>query len=183
VVVQLKARFQDNSPQVVQAMVALDSFRAMLSREVEAQIKLSRSRVDVLEARLAAYDRDIAELRAGLEGMPDKEAHLTTMNQEIERLKTRLMTIEEKGDAARVNERTSQRSNVVLIAAAGPAIAVRTRDYVRLALAPAFSLVVGIGLAFFLDGLDVTVRTSGHAEEAVELPVLAAVTERRRVAR
>lgn len=183
VVAQLQARFQDNSPQVVQAMVTLESYREMLRREVESQIKMSKSRVDVLEARLAAYDRDIAALRSGLGTMPDKEAHLGAMNQEIERLKSRLMTIEEKSDAARVNERTSARTNVVLIAAAGPATAARTRDYVRLALAPAFSLVVGIGLAFFLDGLDVTVRTSGHAEEAVELPVLAAVTERRRVAR
>jgi len=41
VVAQLKARFQDNSPQVVQAMTALESFRAMLAHEVDAQIKLS----------------------------------------------------------------------------------------------------------------------------------------------
>jgi capsular polysaccharide biosynthesis protein len=53
-------------------------------------------------------------------------------------------------------------------------------DYVRLGLAPAFSLVVGVGLAFFIDGLDLTVHTSGQAEEEVRVPVLAAITERRR---
>jgi capsular polysaccharide biosynthesis protein len=51
---------------------------------------------------------------------------------------------------------------------------------VRLGLAPAFSLVVGVGLAFFVDGLDLTIRTSPQAEEEVRLPVLAAIRERKR---
>jgi capsular polysaccharide biosynthesis protein len=49
-----------------------------------------------------------------------------------------------------------------------------------MALAPAFSVVVGIAVAFFVDGLDITVRTAGHAEEVADLPVLATVNERRR---
>ena len=43
-----------------------------------------------------------------------------------------------------------------------------------------FQAVVGVGLAFFVDGLDLTVHTTGHAEEETRLPVLAAVGERRR---
>jgi capsular polysaccharide biosynthesis protein len=63
---------------------------------------------------------------------------------------------------------------------ASPARQENTQDYVRIALAPAFALVVGIGLAFFVDGLDLTVRTSPQAEEEVRLPVLAAIRERKR---
>lgn len=180
VVANLRARFLDESPQVVQATSALETLRAILAREVDSQIKISQSRVQVLEARLAAFDHDIRDLHATLDAMPNKETRLEQMNREITRLEDRLKGLDEKSDEALVNERTSQRANVYLIAPAGPATPAHTRDYVRLALAPAFSLVVGIGLAFFLDGLDVTVRTSGHAEEAVELPVLTAVTERRR---
>jgi capsular polysaccharide biosynthesis protein len=47
-------------------------------------------------------------------------------------------------------------------------------------MAPVFSIVVGIGLAFFVDGLDLTVRTARHAEEVADLPVLATLTDRRR---
>jgi capsular polysaccharide biosynthesis protein len=51
---------------------------------------------------------------------------------------------------------------------------------VRLLLAPAFSLLVGIAIAFFIDGLDLTVRTANQAEEYLDLPVLASLSERRR---
>ena len=40
--------------------------------------------------------------------------------------------------------------------------------------------LAGIGLAFFVDGLDLTVRTARHAEEVAELPVLATLSDRRR---
>jgi len=63
---------------------------------------------------------------------------------------------------------------------AGKAAPMNQRDYVRLALAPAFSLVVGIGLAFFVDGLDTRVRTAADAETVLDLPVLATLRERRR---
>ena len=70
--------------------------------------------------------------------------------------------------------------SVYLLNPASTARRVNTQDYVRLGLAPAFSLVVGVGLAFFMDGLDLTVHTSSQAEEEVRLPVFAAITERKR---
>ena len=85
-----------------------------------------------------------------------------------------------EGDKARITENTSAGVSVVLLSPAGPPVARNTKDYVRLALAPAFSLVVGIGLAFFIDGLDLTVRTANQAEEYLEIPVLASLSERRK---
>jgi capsular polysaccharide biosynthesis protein len=112
--------------------------------------------------------------------MPSRETQIEEMDRRIALLKERLEGLVKMSDQARVNERTSARTNVFLMAPASDATPTRKLDYVRLALAPAFSVVVGIGLAFFIDGLDLTVRTSGHAETALELPVLAAVGERRR---
>jgi len=69
---------------------------------------------------------------------------------------------------------------VVLLAPAGVATPSNQLDIVRLLLAPAFSLLVGIAIAFFIDGLDLTVRTANQAEEYLDLPVLASLSERRR---
>jgi len=112
--------------------------------------------------------------------MPDKEVTLAEMDREISVLKTRYEDLSKDADQARVTQNTSPTVNVFLLSPAGAPVFKTTRDYIRLALAPAFSLVIGIGLAFFLDGLDVTVHTSGQAEEAMELPVLATLNERRR---
>jgi len=70
--------------------------------------------------------------------------------------------------------------NVVVLAPASVATATNPLDMVRLGLAPAFSLLVGIAIAFFIDGLDLTVRTANQAEEYLDLPVLASMGERRR---
>ena len=42
--------------------------------------------------------------------------------------------------------------------------------------------VIGIvlAIAFFVDGLDLTVRTANQAEDYLDLPVLASMSERRR---
>jgi len=102
------------------------------------------------------------------------------MDHDINVLKQRYEEMVSKSDAAKVTENTTTPVSVLLLEPAAPASPKHARDWVRVALAPAFSLVVGIGLAFFVDGLDLTVRTAGQAEDTLELPVLATVSERRR---
>ena len=179
---QLRERFREEAVDVVTAKETLVSLRALLSREVEARILVADSRSEVLEAQIDAVSKDLKEIEAQLETMPDKENRLVEIDRELALLKSRHETLIKNQDLARVTEHTTAAFTVLLLSPAGPATPSNARDYVRLALAPAFSLVVGIGLAFFLDGLDITVRTAGHAEEAAELPVLAVLRERRRTA-
>jgi len=125
-------------------------------------------------------DRDIAAVDSRLVRMPDLEARMVEMDNQIAIWKSRYADLARSSDQARVNENTVPLISVFLLNPASPARQQNTQDYVRLGLAPAFSLVVGIGLAFFVDGLDLTVHTSGQAEEEVRLPVLAAIRERKR---
>jgi uncharacterized protein involved in exopolysaccharide biosynthesis len=176
----LRERLQEDALDVVNTRKTLETLQGMLQREIDARIQISSSRTEMLRARLAVIDRDLGAAEAQLQSMPDKESRLALMDKEIEVLKNRYSELTERSDQAKVTENTSSSVNVLLLEPAGAPKPVNARDYVRLALAPAFSIVVGIGLAFFVDGLDLTVRTAGHAEEAAELPVLASLTERRR---
>jgi capsular polysaccharide biosynthesis protein len=105
---------------------------------------------------------------------------LGELDRQIGVLQTRYHDLIENSDRAKINEQTSRSVYVLVLTPAQVARPQNTRDYVRLALAPAFSLVVGVGLAFFIDGLDNRMRTPGQAEESLELPVLASIRERRR---
>jgi len=179
-VAQIRERYRDDSPEVTNALETLKTLRDIMQRGVADRVEVSEARIHSLEAGLAVVDHDIAERRAALQSMPDDEVALAQMDREISVLQTRYENLSRDADQARVTQNTSPTVSVVLLSPAGPAVSKTSRDYVRLALAPAFSLVVGIGLAFFIDGLDVTVRTSGQAEEAIDLPVLATLNERRR---
>lgn len=176
----LRERFREEAYEVENAKRTIASLKDLLREEVSARLEMSRGKTDQLQARLDVLDTDIAAIEAELAGMPDKEGRLAMMDQEIAILQDRQAQLTESSDQARVNEQTSQSVNVLLLSEASEPRASNARDYVRLALAPAFSVVVGIGLAFFIDGLDLTVRTAGHAERAMELPVLASLTDRRR---
>jgi uncharacterized protein involved in exopolysaccharide biosynthesis len=177
---QLRERYRDDSPDVVAAANTLDTLRQMLHREVDARLAMWDSRVAMLESRQKVFETDAAALRARLNPMGDKETHIGILDRDIALLKDRYEDLVRRSDQARLNEKTSININLVLLSPPGPALPNNTRDYARLALAPAFSIVVGLGLAFFLDGVDVTVHSPGQAEEAAELPVLAAIRERRR---
>jgi uncharacterized protein involved in exopolysaccharide biosynthesis len=179
-IAELRERYRDESTEVENAMVTLDTLRAMLEREVEARLAGSHSSAEVIRARLDVVERDLAEVEAKLRTLPDKEARLAEMNHEIDSWTSRYDELVQSSDQARVNENTVPLISVYLLNPAGPARPRNARDYVRLALAPAFSLLVGIGLAFFIDGLDLTVHTAGQVEEEIELPVLAALTDRKK---
>jgi capsular polysaccharide biosynthesis protein len=66
---------------------------------------------------------------------------------------------------------------VTLLTPASEAVARKTKDYVRMALAPIFSLVIGLGLVFFVESLDHSIKTPADAEEALGIPVLASLWE------
>jgi polysaccharide biosynthesis transport protein len=176
----IRERYRDDSPEVVNAQETVQTLQDMLKSEVNSRVDLAQSHIQSLRAGLAVVDHDLATNRSQLAGMPAKEIALEQMDREIGVLKERYRSLTEDSDKARVTEKVTPTINVVLLRPAAPAVSKTTRDWIRIVLAPAFSLVVGIGLAFFLDGLDVTVRTSGQAEDAIELPVLAALNERRR---
>lgn len=179
-IASLRERYRDDSPEVQNATSTLATLQALMRKEIESTVEITRTRVGLQQARVDALDREIAELRGRLGLIPRNQRRVDELEAELKTLRMRYDDYAKARDMARISSNTSQALNVVLLNPAGPGLAGNSRDWVRLALAPAFSLVVGIGLAFFVDGLDLTVRTSAQAEEYLEAPVLASLSERRR---
>lgn len=175
----LRERYRDDSPEVQNAMGTLETLQALLRKEVEARLSMLQGRAETIEAQLASTKQNIADLRAKLDRIPGDQNSLEDIEAEIKTLRLRYDEYVRARDQARITANVSSSVQVQLLNPAGPAAAKNSLDLVRLALAPAFSLVVGIGLAFFVDGLDLTVRTAGQAEEYLQLPVLATIPEYR----
>ncbi len=175
----LREKYQDDAPEVQNAMETLSTLQALLRKEVEARLTMSQTRIDMLKAKLSVEERELASIQVKLDQIPSSQRSLDDIDAEIRTLRARYDEYMKARDQAAITANTSQELTVALLNPAGPAVAQNTRDYVRLALAPAFSLVVGIGLAFFIDSLDITVRTAAQAEEYLEIPVLASLSERR----
>ncbi len=175
----LRERYLDESPEVQNAMATLETLQALLRREVESRLTMSQARIGVLQTQIRALDDNIVEVKGKLATMPAEQGSIDDIDADIKTLRQRYDEYVKARDQARITSNVSSGVWVTLLNPAGAAAPKNTLDIVRLGLAPAFSLVVGIGLAFFIDGLDLTVRTVGQAEEYLELPVFATLSERR----
>jgi succinoglycan biosynthesis transport protein ExoP len=175
----LRERYRDDSPEIQSAMSTLETLQALLRKEVNARVLLMKGRTDVLQAQVDAISQSVADLRARLDHLPGDQNALEDVEAAIKTLRDRHDEFVKARDQAHITANVSSGVMIQLLNPAGPATPKNTLDLVRLGLAPAFSLVVGIGLAFFIDGLDLTVRTAGQAEEYLEVPVLATLPDRR----
>jgi uncharacterized protein involved in exopolysaccharide biosynthesis len=178
-IAQLQERYREDAPELVDARTTLESVRGLLKREVSQRLKLAQAKVQGLRSRVENLDAEIVKIEGQLAEMPAKKARLADLDQQLTVLKARYLDLSHNSDQARVTEQTSRRVSIVVLSPASEGRARNTRDYVRLALAPAFSLVVGIGLAFFIDSLDTRLRTSRDLEDTLDLPVLASLNERK----
>jgi uncharacterized protein involved in exopolysaccharide biosynthesis len=176
----LTETLRDDAQEVVAARQTLETLRGLLRKEVEQRVRLAAARAQSLQARVTVMDEQLATLRQQLDGAPEAIKSVDALDAEVLSLRTRLRDVMQKADDALITENTVADVNVVVLSPAGMAIATNPLDFVRLGLAPAFSLLVGVAIAFFIDGLDLTVRTANQAEEYLDLPVLASMGERRR---
>jgi uncharacterized protein involved in exopolysaccharide biosynthesis len=176
----LSETLRDDAQEVVAAKRTLETLQGLLHKEVEQRVRIAASRTQSLQAKVTVIDEEIASVHKQLEAAPQSVKAMDEMDAELSSLRARLRDVLGHQDEAAVTANTMADVNVVVLAPASVATPTNPLDFVRLGLAPAFSLLVGIAIAFFIDGLDLTVRTANQAEEYLDLPVLASMGERRR---
>ena len=179
-IAQLTETLRDDAPEVVAAHQTLETMQRLLRKEVDARVRLAGMRTQQIQSRVDVVDQEIATIRQQLASAPGNLKMMDEIDNDLAALRWRLKELTDSRDQAMITANTSSDVNVVMLAPAGVATLTNQLDMVRLLLAPAFSLLVGIAIAFFIDGLDLTVRTANQAEEYLDLPVLASLSERRR---
>ncbi|HEV2106297.1 MAG TPA: hypothetical protein VGU27_11275 [Candidatus Eisenbacteria bacterium] len=178
-IASLRERFRDDALEVQNAESTLVTLQALLRKEVDARLSVAREHLATLKAKLVVSDNEIARLQHQLDALPETAKRLDGLDADIRALRDRQRELLSAGEQSRITANTSSSVSVVLLSPAGTPRPENKLDLVRLALAPAFSLVIGIGLAFFVDGLDMTVRTTNQAEDYLDVPVLASLPDRR----
>jgi tyrosine-protein kinase Etk/Wzc len=148
-----------------------------LKAEVEAIYQTERSRLEELHAKKETLEKEIEELNKRLGAIPEKEIELSKIENRIALLEDKYELLLKKQSEAEISRASTPRWEVTVISPAGPAVAQRTRDYIRMALGPFFSLIVAIALAFFFESLDHSVKNMAEVEQYLGLPVLAVLRE------
>jgi uncharacterized protein involved in exopolysaccharide biosynthesis len=166
-------------PDYIASAEALASARSMLQQEVRSTLALIESSIRETTAFKAELDARLAEVREQVASVPENEITLSRLDHEITVQRDAIKDLTRNQVLSKINFATSPNVTVTLLSPAGSPVALKTKDYVRMGLAPLMSLVVGLLVAFFLDSLDHSFRSSNDVEEYLGLPVLAALPETR----
>ena len=174
---EARAKYADQNPVVLGLQDQVNEAEAQLHRDVQAHEKLRAQQVQIYRAQEHQLEHTNDSLVALLRTYPatavkvDEATAMIGINQELYK------NMRDREDRAVVAAGASPDWTATLLVPASQAIRLNKHDYVRIALAPLLALAIGIGLAFFVESLDHTLKGVRDVEETLGLPVVASVPE------
>lgn len=160
-------------------ILSLRAKKATYEQQLNDQVSSIRR---TLAANLEITDRSLKVLEDELERMRTDQRDSKTRNAEYANAKNDYIQAKKVLESAelRLSTETMQRSMPMSPAriweraepASGPS---KPKVFLNMALAVAVGVIVGVGLAFFLEYLDTSVKTMEDVENFLQVPVLAVV--------
>lgn len=170
------SKYTETHPEVQSRRRHVNNLEKALDRELDNYTRHLGGRLEVLLAREASYNQLLEAVSAELAEIPSKEMKLKQIERVINALRQQYDALVRSSIDARIKKSGSADWNAILLTPASQARAIRVHDYIRLAVLPLFSLILGIGMAFLADGLDHSIKDAGDVEEYLGLPVLTSVS-------
>jgi uncharacterized protein involved in exopolysaccharide biosynthesis len=177
----MAAQYKEKYPPLAALDRQIEVVENQLRAEVIDKINLEEIDLEILHKEERSLSRFLHESEAKLFSIIDKEGEYQQMQLDLATLEERYKQLKDTEIQTKITKATSPDWRVTLLSPASEAVARKTKDYVRMALAPIFSLVIGLGMVFFLESLDHSLKGPADVEEALGVPVLASVWEIKKI--
>jgi len=174
---ELIQKYTDRHPEVVGVDEQIARLRTDLKQQVENAYSIEKSSLDDVKNRRGQVLEELNEARAELDRLPDKEKRLAEMDAMIKKLEDRHTLMLTRQSESEIAQAGHPEWDVLVLAHASPPYSKKTRDYVRLAIGPILSLIVGLGIAFFMESMDHSIKNAAEAEEYLDAPVLVTIAD------
>lgn len=172
---KLAAQYTEEYPEVLASKRRVEMLENDLRDEAHSYIQHLEGRVEVFHAKEKALLGTISFVDGELATFPNKEAKIASFDRVLDQLSANYTALVNKQIQARIERSGTSDWNVLVLQPAGPAEPIRINDYVRMALIPLLSLLVGVALAFLFDGFDHSLKDASEVESHLQLPVLGSV--------
>ncbi|MDH4037632.1 MAG: Wzz/FepE/Etk N-terminal domain-containing protein [Candidatus Krumholzibacteria bacterium] len=174
---ELIQMYTDRHPEVIAVDEQIARLHADLKQQVLNAYTIEVAGLNELKARRSQLLEELNGVRAELETVPDKERRLAEIDAMIKKLEERHALMLERQSETQIAQAGHTDWDVVILAAASAPYTKKTRDYVRLAIGPLLSLIVGLGIAFFMESMDHSIKNAAEAEEYLDTPVLVTIAD------
>ena len=169
---EFAGRLTDKNLDLVRVRQQIKDLEQMIMDEIQTQLLVNRNQLEIIIGREATLREILSRLNAKKDGYPQKEIEVERIDMALQKLQRTYSEIEDQHTNARISLASNPEWTVTILNPASPAYRKKTRDYVRMALGPAFSLIVALGLAFFVDNLDHSIKNVSEAEAILGMSVL-----------
>jgi capsular exopolysaccharide synthesis family protein len=138
---------------------------------IKVRVEEDKANLEIIETNEAAIKTERNELARKYQPYYSAKAQLETLRRERDLLQTRLMVEE--------TEQEQPNENIVIVRDPGrpEKRPVSPKSTVIIPLGVIVGLVVGLGLAFFIEYLDTSVKTIDDVERALQAPVLGVIPQ------
>jgi succinoglycan biosynthesis transport protein ExoP len=174
---ELEQKYTDKHPDVIAVNAQIAQLHDDLKEEVQNAYKVEKGSLEEAEAKRDAVLSELNIAKQELAAVPDLERQLAEIDTKIDVFETSEKNLVQQQTSAQITAAGSPEEDVTILASASAPYSKKTRDYVRLALGPLLSIIVGLGIAFFLESMDHSVKSRAEAEEYLKVPVLATVAD------
>jgi uncharacterized protein involved in exopolysaccharide biosynthesis len=174
---ELEGKYTDKNVEIQRIRKQIDDLHGMVLSEIRAQILLNKNKLAIIVQREETLRGLLARLQAATSRYPQAEVELERIDAALDKLKKTYDNVVEQEMEAKISRASNPEWTVTILNPASEARRTKTRDYVRMALGPAVSLIAALGLAFFVDSLDHSIKNISEAEESLGLSVLASFPE------
>ncbi|HSG27446.1 MAG TPA: hypothetical protein VLA34_03125, partial [Candidatus Krumholzibacterium sp.] len=169
---KLTTDFTDEHKEVVDIRGRISDLYVLMEKEVAFTIEVQRKKLEMKIDREQTLKKLVSEMRSERNQYPEREIELDRINKSIKSLEEQLDKLQEQHMNAKITLASNPEWSVTILSPATRASQKKTRDYVRMALGPMFSLIIALGFAFFLDNLDHSLKNVSEAEEVLGFQVL-----------
>jgi len=170
---QLRSRYTEAHPQVQKARSEVQQLGQDLRLSLRQVADLKGAELRVAEAELQDLRRQRREVETRLAALPSLMQEVEVLDTQISTTERQYSSLAEKAVDSQVSQASFKDYGVSLLSPAVSPYRNARGDMVRVALAPLLSLLAGIGLAFYLENLDHSMKNREDVERHLQIPVLA----------
>jgi uncharacterized protein involved in exopolysaccharide biosynthesis len=174
---ELSQMYTDKHPELAAVLEQIEDMQNDLKQQVDNAYKVEDASLREMQARRAALMEELKGARDDLDAIPDQQRELAEIDQMIRSLDEKHKLLVGKQSESEIALASYPEWDVSILSGAGTPYRKKTRDFVRLALGPILSIIIGLGLAFFLESVDHSVKSRAEAEEYLDAPVLATISD------
>ncbi len=177
---ELSVGLTDKHQELKEVREQIDELKKLLEKEIESLLYINKTQIEILRNRRQYLSNMVRQIEEEKKTYPEKEVEIDRINTTLVQLQENYNDLMEQHMTSKITLASNPEWTVTILNPATHAYRKKTRDYVRMALGPLFSLIVALGFAFFLDNLDHSIKNVSEAEETLNLPVLTSFPDRGR---